>query len=120
MSLIDYWKKLTGRGREVKHDQRRRRKKQRDLRSQKETIKRDIAFRKDMINIKDNFTYKMRPSEKKIDKAILKNQKKNLWKVRMGGTATDIFDISMPRPEINMRPKNIFKSLKNPLWKLSK
>jgi len=120
MSLIDYWKKLTGRGREVKHDKRRRRKKQRYLRSQKEDIKRDIAFRKEDMKSKENFTYKMRPSEKKIDKAILKNQKKNLWKVRMGGTATDIFDISMPRPEINMRPKNIFKSLKTPLWKLSK
>ena len=120
MSLIDYWKKLTGRGREVKHDQRKRRKKQSQKERYLRNIKKDIAFRKDMMNIKDNFTYKMRPSEKKIDKAILKNQKKNLWKVRMGGTATDIFDISMPRPEINMRPKNIFKSLKNPLWKLSK
>jgi len=119
MSLIDYWKTLTGRKREAKRDQRKRRKKQSERRFQKETIKRDIAFRKDMMNIKDNFTYKMRPSEKKIDKAILNNQKKNLWKVRMGGTATDIFEIKMPSPDINMRPKNT-KSFKNPLWKLLK
>ena len=116
MSLIDYWKKLIGRGREVKHDQRRRRKKQRDLRSQKETIKRDIAFRKEDMKSKENFTYKIRPSEKKIDKAILTNQKKNLWKVRMGGTATDIHNIGMPRPEIDMRPTSM-KSFKIPLWK---
>ena len=78
-------------------------------------IKRDIKFRKEDMKTKENFSYKMRPSEKKIDKQILKNQKKNLFRVRMGGTAKDIFDIDMPRPDI----KKPFSS-KTPLWKLIK
>jgi len=76
-------------------------------------IKRDIKVRKEDMKTKENFTYRMRPSEKKIDKQILKNQKKNLFRVRMGGTAQDIFDIDMPRPDV---PKPF--SSKTALWKL--
>ena len=78
-------------------------------------IKRDIAFRKDMMTAKENFSYRMRPSEKNIDKQILKNQKKNLFRVRMGGKAKDIFNIDMPRPDV---PKPF--SSKTALWKLIK
>jgi len=79
-----------------------------------QNIKRDIDFRKDMMKA-STFTYAVNPSRKNIDKQIIKNQKKNLFRVRMGGTAKDIFDIDMPRPDV---PKPF--SSKTALWKLIK
>ena len=100
---------------EIKRQRDKKIKAKREKKNTIQNIKRDIDFRKDMMGIKENFTYKMRPSEKTIDKKILKNQKKNLFRVRMGGTALDTFDIDMPRPDI----KKPFSS-KTALWKLIK
>tara|TARA_Y100000114_G_scaffold37891_1_gene33471 strand:- start:68 stop:424 length:357 start_codon:yes stop_codon:yes gene_type:complete len=104
--------------RQIQRDRRKRQKEKAKKKSLIQNIKRDIDFRKDMMGIKENFTYKMRPSEKKIDKQILKNQKKNLFRVRMGGASQDIFNIDMPKPDIPKQKQKIKLQHPHALWKL--
>ena len=125
MSLLDYYKKFVGRGNEVSRDKRKRRRNQRlKLKQKRErerqirNLQRDVDFRKDMMKAK-TFTYAVAPSQKNIDKQIIKNQKKNIRSLKMGGAGGgDIFDIDMPRPDIPKQKKKFKLQYPHALWKL--